>query len=227
MEENKIIRPVYDERDESIGLLAKGAAWNVVLGAAQAAAMVCAVQGNPAWRVCLGLVLLGIGANLVARFGEYREGRWLAAGLASGGAGIALLLWFVFLPGAAYPGGNWLALVVGVVLPFLLQKGAALVFVLAVLLFFWIKGKAGHMDEETWDAWFRGLPNGAYGGLFLGLYALPLALLSAVGYLLWAWLGLAAPTLLAGLTFLFGLLGALRKLDAHKGELWEKLRNIC
>ena len=188
MEENKIIRPVYDERDESIGLLAKGAAWDVVLGAAQAAAMVCAVQGNPAWRVCLGLVLLGIGANLVARFGEYREGRWLAAGLASGGAGIALLLWFVFLPGAAYPGGNWLALVVGVVLPFLLQKGAALVFVLA---------------------------------------ALPLALLSAVGYLLWAWLGLAAPALLAGLTFLFGLLGALRKLDAHKGELWEKLRNIC
>ena len=62
MEENKIIRPVYDERDESIGLLAKGAAWDVVLGAAQAAAMVCAVQGNPAWRVCLGLVLLGIGA---------------------------------------------------------------------------------------------------------------------------------------------------------------------
>ena len=83
------------------------------------------------------------------------------------------------------------------------------------------------MDEETWDAWFRGLPNGAYGGFFLGLYALPLALLSAVGYLLWAWLGLAAPTLLAALTFLFGLLGALRKLDAHKGELWEKLRNIC
>ena len=104
---------------------------------------------------------------------------------------------------------------------------SALVFVLAVLLFFWIKGKAGHMDEETWDAWFRGLPNGAYGGLFLVLYALPLALLSAVGYLLWAWLGLAAPALLAGLTFLFGLLGALRKLDAHKGELWEKLRNIC
>ena len=86
------------------------------IGTPACAAMVCAVQGNPAWRVCLGLVLLGIGANLVARFGEYREGRWLAAGLASGGAGIALLLWFVFLPGAAYPGGNWLALVVGVVM---------------------------------------------------------------------------------------------------------------
>lgn len=94
MERIKKQRPVYDERDENIDVQSKSSAWDFVFWAAQMVTVLLAVRGNSAWKCTLSLIFLGLAANLICRFRQYRETGFLAGGLAVGMIGAVLLVWF-------------------------------------------------------------------------------------------------------------------------------------
>lgn len=89
-------RPVYDERDREIEVRAKGKALEFAAGCIEAFVLICAIQGNPAWKGGLSLLLLGLGASLFFRSEEYEEREYLWGGLLLGLMGVALMVWFAF-----------------------------------------------------------------------------------------------------------------------------------
>lgn len=94
MEKPKIVRPVYDERDDEIDVHSKSSAWEFTAAAAQIFTIMCVVKGNPAWRGGLALIFLGMAANMFYRFGQYEAKSFFAGGLLLGAVGTALLIWF-------------------------------------------------------------------------------------------------------------------------------------
>lgn len=113
-----------------------------------------------------------------------------------------------------------------VILIFALQKIAAILFVPVLLGIIFGKGKISKMNTEQWESYLRGMSNRRFVIIFFISYSIALLSVSAGGYFLYDLLGLTDPLILAGLTFLFGILNVVRKLDDNKKELWKKIKTF-
>ncbi len=87
-------RPIKDERDEQIDLLAKSHSLEYMVAATQILTVICLVKGNPAWKGSLSLLFFGIAFGLFYKYQQYTEKPYLSVGVFFLLAGIALLVWF-------------------------------------------------------------------------------------------------------------------------------------
>ncbi len=94
--DEKMKRPIRDERDREIQIRSESHALAFVVAAAQVLTILCLVKGNPAWRGSLALLFLGAGAQLFSKYRQYEEKPYLWMGLVMGLMGLALFLWFGF-----------------------------------------------------------------------------------------------------------------------------------
>ena len=94
--DEKMKRPMKDERDREIQVRSESHALAFVIAAAQVLTILCLVKGNPAWRGSLALLLLGAGSQLFFKYRQYEEKPYLWMGLVMVLIGLALFLWFWF-----------------------------------------------------------------------------------------------------------------------------------
>lgn len=87
-------RPAKDERDEMIDRNSKNWSLEIMICATQILTVICAVKGNSAWKGSLSLLLFGVAAGLIYKYGEYREKPYLYVGLVCLVIGIAFITWF-------------------------------------------------------------------------------------------------------------------------------------
>ena len=83
-----------DERDQQINTHSKSRALDLLIAATQVLTILCLVKGNPAWKGSLALLFIGAAAQLFYKYEQYREKPYLQAGIALGGIGAALFVWF-------------------------------------------------------------------------------------------------------------------------------------
>ena len=95
--DEKIKRPIKDERDREIQVRSESHALAFVIAAAQVLTILCLVKGNPAWRGSLALLFLGAGPQLFYKYRKYEERPYLWMSLVMIVIGLALFLWFGFV----------------------------------------------------------------------------------------------------------------------------------
>ena len=212
---------VRDERDREVEEAAAGRAGRAVVLVSQLLAAACLLQEDPAWLALLSLTFVWGAVQGLHRFGQDREGWYLAGGLGAA-AGAAALLGVYFH--RAWSAGMSLARLLGyVVLCRVLTWLTALVFVGLLLGIFWLAHKLGHMEGERWETYFRSISTA---GLLARTGAVMAAALGAVAALsvpLFARLGFGEPGKLAALFFAAGGVSLLTKFSRRREELVEKL----
>ena len=222
LEQAQNLHLIRDERDLELENKARSRAHaGLQLGCLLLAAL-CYLQGDPAWTVLLALPLLGWSIHCFCRYAGDREALFLAGGLLSGLP--ALLLGAPFLgrllgTGPLSPG----RLACFVLLAALLTALAGLLFVLAVLAAFWLKGKLHRMDGDGWEAYFQSVSTLR---LLLGLGGtrlLSLLLTAWAGVPLFSALGFPLPERLALVYLAAGVLKLLHKLSQGRDELLRQL----
>ena len=161
-------------------------------------------------------------ARAFHQFACDRAGLYLALGLASSAAALALCGWYVFHAPALSLGR-----LAGLLLLFLaLSAVTALVFLGLTLGAFWLKFKAQHMDADKWTAYFEGLSTPALLvrlGLLMGA---ALLLTSALAALVFQWTGFSQPIQLALVFCVISALRLARKFGQRREELVEKLLRL-
>ena len=75
--DEKMKRPMKDERDREIQVRSESHALAFVIAAAQVLTILCLVKGNPAWRGSLALLFLGAGSQLFFKYRQYEEKPYL------------------------------------------------------------------------------------------------------------------------------------------------------
>lgn len=113
-----------------------------------------------------------------------------------------------------------------IVLIFILIKAAALLFAPFMLAFMAAKKALCHMDEKKWMEYLGRLTHAGFAVRFFLIYLVPMVIVSALGYLLFALFGYENPLGLAALTFAVGMLLSLWQIFRHKQELITQLGRI-
>ncbi|MBQ2925251.1 MAG: hypothetical protein IJE03_00280 [Ruminiclostridium sp.] len=94
--DEKIKRPIKDERDREIQVQSESWSLGFLTAATQVLTILCLVKGNPAWKGSLALLFIGAGAQLFYKYHKYEEKPYLWMGLVMGLIALALFLWFGF-----------------------------------------------------------------------------------------------------------------------------------
>ena len=172
----------------------------------------------------LSLTFVWSAAKSVYQFVQDRERLYLAWGLLSG-AGAAVLLGAYFH--RAWSAGMSLSRLIGyAVMCRLLTAAAGLLGVGLLLGIFWLAHRAGHMEGEQWERYFRSISTA---GLLLrggAILLLALAAVAAFSVLLFARTGFQEPELLAALFFVAGSAHLLGKFSRRRDELVRKLLKL-
>lgn len=92
--DEKIKRPIKDERDREIHTHSESYALGILVAATQVLTLLCLAKGNPAWKGSLALLFIGAGAQLFYKYRKYEEKLYLWMALVIGLIGLALFLWF-------------------------------------------------------------------------------------------------------------------------------------
>ncbi len=114
-------------------------------------AALCYLQGDPAWTVLLALPLLGWSIHCFCRYAGDREP-------SSGGRlspASPPCFWEPHFWAVSWGGPPPGRLAGFVLLAAVLAALSRLLFVLAVLAAFWLKGKLHRMDGDGWEAYFQ------------------------------------------------------------------------
>ena len=215
---------VRDERDREVEAGAGRRAGSAVVLASQLLSAACLLQGDPAWMALLSLTFVWSAAKSVHQFAQDRERLYLAWGLLSG-AGAAVLLGAYFH--RAWSAGMSFSRLIGyAVMCRLLTAAAGLLGVGLLLGIFWLAHRAGHMEGEQWERYFRSISTA---GLLLrggAILLLALAAVAAFSVPLFARTGFQQPALLAALFFVAGSAHLLGKFSSRRDELVRKLLKL-
>lgn len=222
LEQAQNLHLIRDERDLELENKARSRAHaDLQLGCLLLAAL-CYLQGDPAWTVLLALPLLGWSIHCFCRYAGDREALFLAGGLLSGLP--ALLLGAPFLgrllgTGPLSPG----RLACFVLLAALLTALAGLLFVLAVLAAFWLKGKLHRMDGDRWEDYFQSVSTLRLLLCLGGASLLSLVLTAWADIPLFSFLGFPVPERLALVYLAAGGIRLLQKLSRGREEMLRQL----
>ena len=215
------LRLVRDERDREVEEASAGRAGRAVVLVSQLLSAACLLQDDPAWLALLSLTFVWGAVQGFHRFGQDREGWYLAEGLGAA-AGAAVLLG-VYFHRAWSAGMSLSRLIACAVVWRALVMLAGLVFVGLLLGIFWLAHRIGHMEGERWERYFRSTPTAGLLARMGLVMAAALAVVMALSCPLLARLGFPEPGKLAALFFITGLASLLGKFSRRREELVEKL----
>ena len=215
---------VRDERDREVEAEAGLRAGNAVVLVSQLLSAACLLQNDPAWMALLSLTFVWGAVKALHRFAQDRERLYLAWGLLTG-AMAAVLLGAYFR--RAWAAGMSLSRLIGyAVVCRVLTAAAGLVFVALLLGIFWLAHKAGHMEGERWERYFRSVSTAGLLARMGAVMAAALAAVAALSVPLFARMGFQEPALLAALFFAAGGAHLLGKFSRRREELVQKLLKL-